>query len=66
MESNYALSNDLNTVAARLNTIAEQTDSGFTWTASQLALLQGDLNGKQDALSDLSDVISYMHYGADG
>ncbi len=66
VEANYALSSDLSTVAARLNTVAEQTDSGFTWTTSQLALLQGDLSEKQDALEGLSDIISYMHFGANG
>lgn len=54
-------------IAARLNTLAEQTDSSFTWTIQQLELLQGDVeSGHSDMGQQLADIMSYMTFDTSG
>ena len=67
VEANYALSSDLSTVAARLTTVSEQTDSNFTWTAQQLALIQSDMTNNQSEIAEqLENVMTYMNFGTSG
>ena len=67
VEATYARADDLDKAVQRLSTLAEQTESSFTWTVQQLALLQSDMSGSQQELSDqLAELLTYMTFDSKG
>ncbi len=65
--ANYARAADLSSVETRLATVAEQTETNYTWAVTQITQVKDDLDTAREAVGEeLSVLRTYMTFGEDG
>ena len=67
VQASYALSSDMNQVRQQVGTLAQQTESNYTWSVTRINQLENDLDAATEATEEqLSILRTYMSFGEDG
>lgn len=67
VQANYAAATEMASLSKQLTTLAEQTESNFTWSVSRITELQTDLSEAHEATaSQLALLQTYMSFSEDG
>lgn len=67
VQANYAAATEMASLSKQLTTLAEQTESNFTWSVSRITELQTDLSEAYEATaSQLALFQTYMSFSEDG
>ena len=67
VQANYAAATEMAQLSKQLTTLAEQTESNFTWSVSRITELQTDLSEAHEATaSQLALFQTYMSFSEDG
>lgn len=67
VQANYAAATEMASLSKQLTTLAEQTESNFTWSVSRITELQTDLSEAHEATaSQLALFQTYMSFSEDG
>ena len=67
VQANYAAADDVLHLTEQVGTLAEQTESNFTWSSTRITELQTDLDRNQLATAEqLALIQTYMTFSADG
>ena len=67
VQASYALASDMSQVREQVGTLAEQTESNYTWSVTRINQLENDLNAATEATEEQLNILrTYMTFGEDG
>lgn len=67
VQANYAAADDVVHLTEQVGTLAEQTESNFTWSSTRITEMQADMDRNQVATAEqLALIQTYMTFSADG
>lgn len=67
VQANYAAVNDVARLTEQMTTLAEQTESNFTWSVSKITELQTDVDAAQEATAEQIALLqTYMTFSESG
>lgn len=67
VQANYAAADDMVHLTEQVGTLAEQTESNFTWSSTRITEMQADMDRNQVATAEqLALIQTYMTFSADG
>ena len=67
VQANYASASGVNQLRQQVTTLAEQTESNFTWTTTKITEMVSDMAAAQEATEEqLALIQTYMSFGQNG
>ena len=67
VQANYASASGVNQLRQQVTTLAEQTESNFTWTTTKITEMVSDMTAAQEATEEqLALIQTYMSFGQNG
>ena len=67
VQANYASASGVNQLRQQVTTLAEQTESNFTWTTTKITEMVSDMAAAQEATDEqLALIQTYMSFGQNG